>query len=91
MDWSKIKRKRPGPARAPGVYADLEELIRQRPPAHPIKTSDLSIPRRVYEWRKNHTESASQEQLDRINDAIFAGDLDTARMLVKTFEASLTN
>lgn len=28
MDWSLIKRSRPGPGTAPGVYADLEELIR---------------------------------------------------------------
>lgn len=28
MDWSRIKRKRPPSKRAPGVYADLDELIR---------------------------------------------------------------
>ncbi len=28
MDWSKIKRKRAAPAEAPGVYADLDDLIR---------------------------------------------------------------
>jgi len=28
MDWSKIKRKRAAPAGAPGVYADLDDLIR---------------------------------------------------------------
>ena len=28
MDWSKIKRKRAAPAEAPGVYADLDDLIK---------------------------------------------------------------
>ena len=28
MDWSRIKRQRAAPSKAPGVYADLDELIR---------------------------------------------------------------
>ena len=28
MDWSKIKRKRAAPSEAPGVYADLDDLIK---------------------------------------------------------------
>ena len=62
MDWSKIKRNRAASAEAPGVYADLDELIdrssgsdqhHQQPDLRVVKLECLSGVRHLEATRMN--------------------------------------
>lgn len=66
-------------------YRYLEEIQRRMKPG--FDADDLRLPLRLFELRKNSAE-ASEEEVNRISELLFAGEIELAKAAISKFKAT---